>query len=369
MRILKYIFLLLVLISVAIVVYIATQRGDYEFTESKIINSTKGTVYSYVNEYHNWEDWISWEESQTKFAFPAVTAGKGGSFSWSGEENNGRIRTVFAKESDSIAQKFEANGHPGEMYWTFKDTLGKTKVTLHIKGKMAFKPKVYAALRGGPEKVMRAQLAKNLARLNRKLDYEINTYKVNVDGIFIKPASFYLCQSITSTLENMPRNMRIMMDKMIFFFRKNNIPMAGKPFVLYKTYDAARGISKFSVCIPVKEEIFITPGSDIASGKVETLRAVRTTLHGDYSHLREAYDKSFDYIKSKNLEESGAEYLELYKIGKIDSKSPSKWITEIYIPIKYQSAPAVQRPAPLQTAATPSPQSDSGGTDGEISIP
>jgi hypothetical protein len=33
------------------------------------------------------------------------------------------------------------------------------------------------------------------------------------------------------------------------FFKKNDIPVSGKPFVIYHTYDMAR-LAKISICVP-----------------------------------------------------------------------------------------------------------------------
>ena len=60
MRILKYIILLLILAFVGITVYVATQRGDFEIQKSGIINTTRSTVFEYVNDYKNWETFGSW---------------------------------------------------------------------------------------------------------------------------------------------------------------------------------------------------------------------------------------------------------------------------------------------------------------------
>ena len=71
MRILKYIFLLLLLSLVALSIFIATQKGDFLVERSKIINSPKASVYNYVNDYRNWSDFGSWtsEDPEAKINF------------------------------------------------------------------------------------------------------------------------------------------------------------------------------------------------------------------------------------------------------------------------------------------------------------
>ena len=341
MRILKYIFLLLVLIFIGASVYVATQKGDYEIVKTKVINMPKNIVFNYVNDYKNWESWMVWEETDLKFNYPTITSGKGSSFSWEGSLDDGSAKTVFIKENDSIVQLIEANGLKSDVNWTFSDTTGGTKVTWRIKGKLGFLPKISAFLNGGIQTVIGEKYEESLNKLNKTLDHEINTYKIKVDGIVTVPTSFYLHQSIRSTVVNMPKNINIMMSTIVHFFKKNDIPANGKPFILYKSYDNPKGIVEFTVGIPIREEIFTAPGSDIMFGKLESFQAVKTTLNGDYSHLREAWKKSSEFISKNNLEKSTEIFtLEKYSNGKDEARQPSQWITEIYTPI----TPKIQVP-------------------------
>ena len=83
MRILKYIFLLLLLSLVASSIFVATQKGDFLVERSKIINSPKSSVYNYVNDYRNWSDFGSWisEDPGIKINYAQNTIGKGASYS------------------------------------------------------------------------------------------------------------------------------------------------------------------------------------------------------------------------------------------------------------------------------------------------
>ena len=171
MRILKYLFLLLLLSLVALSIFIATQKGDFTVERSKIINSPKSAVFNYVNDYKNWEDFGSWavEDPEMKISYPQNTIGKGGSYSWEGKEGNGDMKTIFVKENDSISQKMNFNGTSSDVFWSFKDTVGGTKVTWKTKGKMSFLFKVYTAFNGGVEKIIGKMYEKSLANLDKTL--------------------------------------------------------------------------------------------------------------------------------------------------------------------------------------------------------
>ena len=145
------------------------------------------------------------------------------------------------------------------------------------------------------------------------------------------------------------------MPNMIHFFNKNKIAMTGKPFVMYDRYDVANDIATISVCIPVGKEVFISPGSDVSSGEIIAFTCLKTTLTGDYSHSKEAWSKAQKYIADNGLKQNFAgNYSEVYVKTIDDIKQPSKWVTEIYIPVFPKAeAPKPVIATPTTTVVTP----------------
>jgi hypothetical protein len=164
MRILKYLFLLFILALFATTVYIATLKGDFEVKRSIIIKSPRTTVFNYVNDFRNWETFGSWkkEDPSMKFDYPKNTVGKGGSYSWSGNESEGDMKTVAVVTNQFIRQKMNSSGTDATVIWNFKDTIGGTKVTWKIKGIMSFTFKATSVFNGGASQVFGAMYEKSL---------------------------------------------------------------------------------------------------------------------------------------------------------------------------------------------------------------
>ncbi|WP_211316288.1 SRPBCC family protein [Flavobacterium faecale] len=353
MRILKYIFLLLLLSLVALSIFIATQKGAFDIERSKVINSSQSSVYNYVNEYRNWEDFGSWaeEDPEMKFVYADKTSGPGASFSWEGKDGNGDLKTLFAKENDSISQKMVFNGNSSDVSWKFKDTIGGTKVTWRTKGQMSFMFKIYSALMGGPDALIGKMYEKSLSNLDKALDYEINTYAVADNGVVKRPTIYYLSQSFTSEISKVIKNSKIVVPKITSFCEENSITTAGKPFVIYHTYDVIKNIAKVSICVPIQSEIFISPGSDMISGKLVVGQAVKATLTGDYSHTGKAFEKAVAFVNKNQLKvDPTISHIEVFATSKEDVKNPSKWVTETYIPL-FQVYVAPPTPVATSTAA------------------
>jgi effector-binding domain-containing protein len=359
MRIIKYIFLLLLLSLVALSIFIATQKGGFNVERSKIINSPRPTVYNFVNDYKNWEDFGSWtvEDPEIKISYPQKTIGKGASYSWDGKEGDGQMRTLFVKENDSISQKMNYNGTLATVSWSFKDTTGGTKVSWRSSGKMSFFFKIYAALNGGVDKVIGTIYEQSLANLDKVLDYEINTFSIKVNGIVKKPQIFYLRKTFTSEISKISKNFKIGIPLIEAFCKTNNVEISGKPFVIYHTYDLEKELAKISICIPIKNEILISAGSDILSGKLEAFEGVKTTVIGDMSHKKKGYEKTIQYLNKNQLAANPIfSHIEIYSNAKANIKRPSKWTTEIYIPVLPKETPTEAYPPAVSDSVTASEQ-------------
>lgn len=352
MRIIKYIFLLLLLALIAVSVFVATQKGDFDVTQSTVINVPKTVLFNYVNDYKNWEDWDSWKEDDPgmKFTFPENTVGKGASYSWSGANGSGKMTTVFVKENDSIAQKVVYGDNEADAYVSLKEINGKTKITLSSKGNVGFMSKVYATFTGGVNKMLEDRFLRSLNNLNKVITHEINTFDIKVNGIVNKPGTFYVKQTTSCKTVDMQNRLLIMLPKIVRFFEKNNLTMNGTPFIIYHASDPVNKTMTFSVCAPLREEIFLSPESDISVGFLEPFSALKTTLTGDYSHRDAARKKALEYMTQNSiLEYTTLKRMDVYVKSASDIRYPSKWVTELLIPVKTVAAP------PVSTVTPPKP--------------
>ncbi|MBK0368944.1 SRPBCC family protein [Flavobacterium agrisoli] len=361
MKILKYIFLLLLLSLITVTVFLATQKGDFTIERSRIIKAPKTALFNYINDYRNWEDFSSWmiDNSANTVNYGEISSGKNAYVSWVNNENQGDIKTISTKNTDEIQQKLNYDGTLIDSQITFKDTIGGTKVTWETKGEMSFYHKVYTSLNGGADKIIGTVYEKTLLNLDKILDFETNTYAIKVNGVVKKSESFYIKQTFTSEIQKITKNARIVIPKLVEFCSNNGIAANGKPFIIYHTYDTSKNLAKISICLPINKEIFTSSGSDILTGKLEAFEAVKTTLTGDYSHREEAIAKTIQFVNNEKLILNPSwSHLEILTSSKQDIKSPSKWVTELYYPLKPKPV-AVARPVyqpraePVEVAPAP----------------
>lgn len=335
MKILKYLLLLLLLLSIGGSVFIATQKSNFTTVKSIIIKTPKTAVYNYLNDNKNYKDWYVFESQSVDLEYSKNSSGAGSYFSWSGSEGEGKTTVFSAKENDSIVLKTDIDGALSETVWKLKDTIGGTKVTCISNGEMSFSNKLHSFLNGGVNKVIGRKIELSLNNLNRSLDYELNTYSVTSNGVVYKKGCYYLKHTINTKLSKLNYNVKILIPYLINFSNQNQIVISGKPFVIYNSIDESKEITNISVCLPIKSRIFTSSGSDIICTELEGYTAFKTTLYGDYSHRKIAWKKAKNFInKSKETEDKSLPLLEVYNKSSIDGLRPSKWQTTFYTAVQ-----------------------------------
>jgi hypothetical protein len=355
MRILKYILLLFLLAVFALAVFIATQKGNFDVTRSKVINVSDSTAFEYVNDLKNLKSYNTWSkpELNPNYKFSKKTSGIGSNSFWKDSDNDGNIKTIETKNNKSILRKMTFNGYDSEINWKFKDTIGGTKITYHAKGILPFGFKFYTFLNGGTEKVIGNKLNKSLSQIDKSLHTIVpkneaiktidepiieDIYAITVEGMVTKISNYYAYIPINSKISNIEKNFKILVPKIEKFLIKNTIVKTGKPFIIYKSYQIENDFSNFWVCIPVNKEYLINNDSEIMMGKSPSYQALKTTLIGNTSHIEETYGTIQNYISQNLITKDTIPNIELFSKSALDTKDSNQWITTIYTPISPKKA-------------------------------
>lgn len=351
MKVIKYVFLLLILATVAVAVFIATQEGKYDIKREKVINVPASTLYTYINDYRNWEHVgiLTHNDSTAAFTYTDTTSGPGAAMFWRSPDVDGKISTLKTIVNDSILQRAIIDGQSSDIAWGFRDSGNGTRVGVRIKGELSFRDKAYAVFQGNVKDELEQKMDKGLENLNSFLVNELGKYNVSVQGLVTKTATYYVGFPVTGKIEEIGRKSADIYPRLNAFIKENKIVVAGAPFLLYKTFEEAKGISSYVVCMPIRDEMYTMPGSDITGGKIERFTALKATLKGDYSHLKKAWDAARREVSAKgHPENTTGQYLEVYTLGLPKVKRPSQWVTDIYIPI---GTPTIAEP--VQEVALP----------------
>ena len=339
MKTFKYILFLLLIGIIGLSIYVAVQPNSFEVTRERTIDAPAAVIYNNLIDYKKWETWSPWLEKNpnTKITYADTTSGVGGHYSWEDEDGIGNMTTLSATPNSSIAQELKFEDYePSIINWTLMPTSdGKTKVTWQIKGdNIPFMFKAYSAFSGGFDHMMGPDFERGLEKLDSVVVAKMKVYSVTIHGTTQHSGGFYLYNSTSCRIDEFEEKMQEQLSKVSDYALINNITTAGPPFTSFEKWDEDNNATIFSTCIPTTSRV-ITTESDILTGQLEPFRAVKTTLKGNYTNLKEAWDQSMAYVTEKGFEftETGP-MLEVYVTNPEDHPNPADWVTEIFIAIK-----------------------------------
>ena len=341
MKILKYLFFLLLILFIAGAIYFATKEGSFEIEESQIIKAPVNLVFDKVNDYKTWEEWGTWkkEDPTMVFNYPEKTSGEGGSYSWNGDETDGSMRTTAVIPNQRIEQDITYTTPAGEreskVYWQFEEVENGTKVTWGIRGEHTLIDKAYFSFTGYDfDGDMHTMYKAGLESLNESIKKDMQVFSIKTDGITQYSGGFYMYVTTSTTLESVRVKVKEMLPQVKKYMEGNNITISGKPLTVYNTRDLSNNSAIISSGIPTTSQIIVAEDSTILCGFMPSYTVIKTTLKGDYKNLKDAWAETEKYLSKNNYTPAPNSYpFEIYVVSPEDNPNPAQWITELYIPI------------------------------------
>ncbi len=342
MKILKYLFFLILILIIGVAVYFGTQDGNFAVSESRIIDAPAEVVYQNINDYKNWESWGSWmEEESLRINYPENTVGEGASYSWKSDKSEGAMQTLSVIPNTSLEQKVVFNGTLEDEGYPVKWTLEpiengtKTKATWTIEGKLGLMEKIYFSTQDVTlEEMLSTIYVNSLDNLNKVLQEQMDIYSITVDGITGYSGGYYLYNTTAAKQSEIGDKIAPMFMQIQNFMESNDIPATGSPFVAYIDWDESANTAIFTAGIPTQDRVILPDGSPVISGFIAETPALKTTLKGRYANLTEAWETAESYIMQNNIiKDETKSPFEVYSVSFPDEKNPANWVTEIYIPI------------------------------------
>jgi effector-binding domain-containing protein/ribosome-associated toxin RatA of RatAB toxin-antitoxin module len=340
MKILKYLFFLLLIIIIGSAIYFGTQDGAFDIQDSEVIPAPPEVIFNKVNDYKSWEKWGPWkkEDSTLAFTYAEKTSGEGASYSWEGDMSGSMTTTKVIPNKEiyqDLMLKTPAGERNNKVYWTFEKVEGGTKVTWGMKGEHTLIDKAYYAISGFDFNTAMHEMNKSgLDGIAEEVAEDMKQYSINVDGVTQYGGGYYMYTTTVAKQDEVDQKMAPLMNEVLGFVEKHNLNMAGKPFTIYNEIDNANNTVIFSAGIPVKEQVITPEGSPVVCGFMDRVTAIKISLKGNYKHLSEAYLKGRQYISENGHQiDTSRKMFEVYITDPSEVPNPADWLTEIYIPI------------------------------------
>ena len=340
MKVFKYIAFLLLIAIIGTCIYISVQPNSFEVSRTRTIKAPAAVIYDNVIEFKNWKDWSSWVEADPnmKITYPNQTKGVGGLYTWEDKDGVSTMKTIEAIANKFIKQQMQINEFPAsDVHWAFSpNNNGSTNVTWTISGKnLPFGFKAHTIFTGGMDKQIGPHYERSLEKLDSIVVAEMKKYSIIVNGVTNHSGGYYLYNTTSCKISEIESKIEKMLPKVLAYAKKNKVTLAGTPFINYIKWDEANNTAIFSCCVPTTEMVITAEGDDVITGQLEPFRAIKTTLKGNYSHLKEVWETTMAYIPKNGFEftENGP-MIETYLTTPKNTPNPANLVTEIYIAIK-----------------------------------
>lgn len=338
MKAFKFILFLLLFLVLASSSYVAVQPNSYDVFRKRTISAPVSVVYNTVEDFRQWEPWSPWKEKEPTLSinYPEKTAGVGGSYSWTGKDGKGTMKTLAAIANDSLLQELKFEQFPAsQVYWNFEyKGPNTTEVTWGMKSDgVPFVLKFFALISGGMDKMIGPDYEKGLENLDAYLQKQMAIYSIEDNGIIDYGGGFYLYITSSTTPENISLTMEKNYAALYNYMNVNAIESNGNPMSIYQYRNPEDGSMIMSCGIPVRQNYSIKDASGILCGYIPRTKALKTTLKGNYKNLEEAWTTSYQNMTKMNLRPSKLKPFEVYLTTSQENPNPAHWITELFIPV------------------------------------
>jgi effector-binding domain-containing protein len=308
--------------------------GKLEVSKSITVNAPPEYVFEEVNQLENWSNWSYWNtlDKDLKITYGDTRAGLGAFYSWDGE-NVGTGKIVISESTPYNKIKADLHfmeGDTARAWYDFEPEGAGTKLTMGFSSDFGMNPF---------KRWMGPLFLKN--EMDRSFDYSLKKIKeiaeakprftIPITQEDVAPFTYIgLNQTMNpKDMNAVSKQMEKMYTELFTALKKSKVEAAGSPFCIYPNYtpESMEMICAIPVAegakLPAKYKVMTGPGGN----------AIKGVHNGDYKNLGVAHDELNNYIKFKKLEINGAPW-EVYITDPTVEKDTSKWITEIYYPVK-----------------------------------
>ncbi|MCF8372262.1 MAG: SRPBCC family protein [Bacteroidales bacterium] len=328
MKALKIIVLALVIIVGLILAVAAFLPKTVEMGNSIEISASESVVFNQVNNFPNWEKWSPFKSDDMTTEYEGPTAGVGAKRTWTSEKMGSGSQiidesTPFSSIETSL--DFGADGKSTST-WTFEKMDVGVKVTwgmtmIDLSWPMG---RIFGLMAPG---WMDPFFTKGLQSL--KDTCEAMPDYSGINEIVTTPATTYAIND-SCLLADMEMKMGEVYGKLVQFFMKNQLEMAGPPLCIYHVWNP-EGFIHFEAAIPTMQTIG-DQGEIVVSGISES-KAVEYLYVGSYDGLGTGHELLGNYISDCGYQMAGSPYEE-YLTDPSNEPDPAKWQTRIVYPIQ-----------------------------------
>lgn len=299
---------------------------------TRVMDVPASKIFHHINSLQNWSTWSPWSKMDPSIdmgGFEGPESGVGNKHCWDSEHKDvGRgcqtITESIQNEKLLSEMDFYEIGK-GDGYFYLNQTEEGTEVTWGFKTELPFHMRMMGLMMDG---MMGPLFKKGLANLEAVSQTEISGLgsSCNIETVDVEAIGF-----LTVSGFGHPDGIGEFLEKSygIIGSAIGNTEFIGSPTALYHSYTDT--MVHLDAALAVKEELDGFLGVDYKS--FEAHKALKIDFYGWYGDAGPAHMAIDDYMEANGLEIAGP-VREVYITNPSAETDTSKWLTEIYYPIR-----------------------------------
>lgn len=324
-------WLLFILALFILSAYLLPRR--VKVTREKIIQAPAKTVFSQINDLHNWEKWSAWHiaDPNLEIQFFNHGVGEDAGFIWNSEISkigDGRLTIIRSVPYDSVICTLQ---FPERRDADCKFMLQKQGEEILLQWTFVFNRGFNPLARWTgllTDKFFGPELEEGLDYLNTVCRVQVQENTPVVELVTID--SFYYASVHRKIyFENVAREMEKMFAEVNGFIDSAKVAPTGKPFAIY--HEIKKDTIALECGIPVEEIPEVR--EKIQTGNFPSTQCAMTSFVGDYTFLEKAHNTIQNWIEKRRFKLAGPP-MEKYINGPSENPTPDKWHTTIYYPVR-----------------------------------
>lgn len=325
----------IIILSLLLIGFITFQTlpDEAHISRSTTIAASPQTVYQELITFKNFNSWSPWadKDTATVYTYDGPALGVGAKMSWASENaevGSGSMEIIEIRENELVktSMRFEGFDSSPTASYIIEPVDGGTKLTwTYDEEELSGIAKVFGTMM---DKFLGSDYESGLASLKSRIE---NAPKSSMKISVVNAPSFqYLGIPQSSPLELISTKMAQAYGLLIQTINQNAIEMTAPPIAVITNYSPDQ--IDYICGIPVTR----SPSKIDKSISLLTMRealSIKCVFKGDYSATNAAHKAIDAYMQFANYEMSGNPWEE-YVTDAATESDTSKWITNVYYPVK-----------------------------------
>jgi len=338
MKIFKRILLTLGILVVLVILIGFLLPREVSVSRTAVITAPQWQVFTPVADLTQWNQWAKWNmvDPEMKIEWGAVKMGEGASYSWKSEHpnvGNGAMTISEVKGIDKLVMDMEWEGQTGATSsFVLTQVPEGTGVTWSINMDMGPGP-IGRWMGLLMDQWVGADFEEGLNNLDKYVNASPAPMEVRQVQV---PAKHALYMKTEADPNQLSEALAVCYGKIMAYIQGDEVEATGAPFAQYEFKE--NGMVEITAGLPINE---VAEGTaEVGYIQLAACEALKANYYGAYGGVNVAYD----YL-SEEMKKMGAAYMntsgpmgwEEYITDPGLEADTTKWLTEVYIPIKVRA--------------------------------